>query len=153
MNPTPADLYRDLSNLTDNADPCKMYQNMESVIVKALLHQTYYQQTLEYAQKNPRCRDPVSYDEDLITQRQKDIAAVNILMERLRGELAPSYPCPNPDCYAHNKIPDLTYLDNARITWHHTNTTHKTDNPLQLLILVKNKLIRKDSPPPVKLKN
>ncbi|GFR13660.1 hypothetical protein TNCT_131321 [Trichonephila clavata] len=50
-------------------------------------------------------------------------------MERLRGELAPSYPCPNPHCYAHNKIPDLTYLENVEFTWHHTNTTHKTNNP------------------------
>ncbi|GFQ97012.1 hypothetical protein TNCT_548341 [Trichonephila clavata] len=133
MAPTNDELYRDLSNLPmpDNADPCKMHQNMEYIILKALLHRTYYQQTLEYAQKNPKRGshgDTVVYDEDLINQLQKDIAAVNVLMERLRGELAPSYPCPNPDCYAHNKIPDLTYLENTQFTWQHTNTTHKTNN-------------------------
>ncbi|GFQ83017.1 hypothetical protein TNCT_334461 [Trichonephila clavata] len=90
MAPTNDELYRDLSNLPvlDNAAPCKMHQNMEIIIHKALRHRTYYEQTLEYAQKNPRCRrpeNPVVYDEDLINQRQKDIVVVNILMERLRA--------------------------------------------------------------------
>ncbi|GFR25646.1 hypothetical protein TNCT_388301 [Trichonephila clavata] len=122
--PSPDDLYQELRPSTDCADPCKMQADMESVIAKALIHRNYYQQSIDIAQRNP-----VSRDEDLIIQRRKDIAAVNILMERLRDELASSYPCPNPDCHAHNKIPDLTSLENAQLTWHHTNTTHKTNNP------------------------
>ncbi|GFR12106.1 hypothetical protein TNCT_131781 [Trichonephila clavata] len=83
MDLSPAELFQDPRLTTDYTDPCKMHQNMEQFISKALLHRTCYQKSLEHAQKNPRSGNPVIYDEDLITQSQKDIAAVNILMERL----------------------------------------------------------------------
>ncbi|GFQ67374.1 uncharacterized protein TNCT_718081 [Trichonephila clavata] len=129
MDFLPADLFQDPRVTTDYADPCKMHLIMEQFITKALAYRTYYQTTLDNAQKNPRPGNPPTYDKDLIIQRQKDVAAVNILMERLKGELASSYPCPNTDCYAHYKIPDRTHLEDGIFIWLHTDTTHKMNNP------------------------
>ncbi|GFQ76965.1 hypothetical protein TNCT_485141 [Trichonephila clavata] len=88
-----------------------------------------------------------------ITQHQKDIATVDILMERIQCELASSYPCPNTDCYAHNKIPELTHLEDGLFIWHHTHTIQTPPPPKKQEMLIKRKLIRKVSPPQLKLKN
>ncbi|GFQ99084.1 hypothetical protein TNCT_248231 [Trichonephila clavata] len=65
----------------DYADPCKMHDSMEQIILEALVHRKYYQQTLEYAQNNPG--NPPTYNHDLISQHQKDLAAVDLLTERI----------------------------------------------------------------------
>ncbi|GFQ99147.1 hypothetical protein TNCT_207961 [Trichonephila clavata] len=124
MDFSPAELLQDPRLTTDYAEPCAKHLNMEQFITKVLAYRTYYQTILGNAQKNPRPGNPPTYDTDLITQGQKDVAAVNILMERLQGESASSYPCPNTDCYAHNKIPDLTHVEDGLFIWHRTDTTH-----------------------------
>ncbi|GFQ75970.1 hypothetical protein TNCT_115351, partial [Trichonephila clavata] len=123
MDFSPAVLLQDPRLTTDYEDPCEKHQDMEGLLTKAISYRTCFQQLLEHAQENPRPGNPPTYDTDRITQHQKDIATVDILIERIQGELASSYPCPNTDCYAHNKTPDLTHLEDGLFIWHHTDTT------------------------------
>ncbi|GFQ96918.1 hypothetical protein TNCT_254561 [Trichonephila clavata] len=121
---------------------------METVIIRALIHQ----QTLDAELDDHRTRN-----ENLIIQRRKDIFAVNELMERLRGELASSYPCPNPDCRTHNKVPDLTRQEKGQLIWptcdpNHTNATHKTNNPPPNKSLCKKQTDKDGFPSPSKTK-
>ncbi|GFR15431.1 hypothetical protein TNCT_417871 [Trichonephila clavata] len=139
-------LEEELNFPTNDKDQCMVHKSMEKVLFRAMTHREFYELHLKSAQKNPT----PEYQKE-ITQRQKDIAAVNILIQRLRGELASSFPCPNPDCHAYNKIPDLTQLVDCKFIWHPIDTTHKKNNPL--FYLIKRKLIRKVSPSQRKLKN
>ncbi|GFR24773.1 hypothetical protein TNCT_73731 [Trichonephila clavata] len=129
---SPADLIKDPRLTTKYADPCERHLNKEGLLIHVISYLTYFQQQLDYAQENPRPGNPSTHNKDPVKKLQSNIYHTNILIERIEGELASSYPCPNTDCYAYNKIPDLTHVEDGRssgtIQTRHRPPPHKTSN-------------------------
>ncbi|GFQ65958.1 hypothetical protein TNCT_243701 [Trichonephila clavata] len=97
---------------TTRWSPAKHASKWKKNLIRASAHRKYVTDIVDYETKNP-----FDKDETTIQKFQKDFADINELMEHQRGELASFYHCPNPDCHAFNRIPDLIQPAVGVLSW------------------------------------